>query len=78
MYQMLFGEAEDALVVKRPIQKWSCISCDKDLNSYKGKLGNYHNWVNQISYEIKFNLFIFLLFRQSSLQKRLLLRKWAR
>jgi len=24
--------------------KWSCASCDKNLDSFKGKLGEYRSW----------------------------------
>ncbi|KAL4498355.1 hypothetical protein ABPG72_013161 [Tetrahymena utriculariae] len=46
IYNIFFSkeEGDDGLIVKRPLNKWSCISCDKSLNQYKGKLGNYHNW----------------------------------
>lgn len=33
----------DGLLVKRQLL-WSCASCDKNLDQYSGKLGNYRNW----------------------------------
>lgn len=33
----------DALLVKRPLF-WSCVSCDKDLDQFQGRLGDYKNW----------------------------------
>ena len=36
------GEREgDGLIVKKP---WSCISCDKELERFKGQLGEYRGW----------------------------------
>lgn len=32
------GEEEDALIAKK---KWHCLSCDKKLENYKGKVGQY-------------------------------------
>lgn len=34
---------QDGLLVKRPLF-WSCVSCDKDLDQYQGRLGDYKNW----------------------------------
>jgi len=34
---------EDALVAKRSFN-WTCISCDKSLDSYNGRLGEYKPW----------------------------------
>jgi hypothetical protein len=33
----------DALISKRPLF-WSCLSCDKNLDDYNGKLGEYKHW----------------------------------
>ena len=33
----------DALISKRPLF-WSCLSCDKGLDDYNGKLGDYRHW----------------------------------
>mmetsp|Transcript_119828 Transcript_119828/g.179027 ORF Transcript_119828/g.179027 Transcript_119828/m.179027 type:complete len:107 (+) Transcript_119828:221-541(+) len=48
LFIAIFGNGEkdsgpDALLVKKPLI-WSCISCDKDLDKYEGKLGDYKNW----------------------------------
>jgi hypothetical protein len=47
VYISLFGGEKDkdldALFVKRPLP-WSCCSCDKDLDQFNGKLGDYKNW----------------------------------
>lgn len=37
------GNENDGLLVKRPML-WSCISCDKSLDKYGGKMGDYKNW----------------------------------
>lgn len=37
------GKGNDELFVKRPLF-WSCASCDKDLDKFKGRLGNYRSW----------------------------------
>ena len=37
------GTEDDGLVVKRPLL-WSCISCDKHLDKYNGRLGDYKAW----------------------------------
>ncbi len=47
MHEAVFGPKEedldgDALAVKKSL--WSCISCDKDLDKYQGKLGDYKGW----------------------------------
>ena len=34
---------EDGIVVKRPLL-WSCLGCDKQLDKYSGKLGDYKAW----------------------------------
>lgn len=33
----------DGLFVKRPLI-WSCASCDKDLDKFKGNLGDFRAW----------------------------------
>jgi len=38
------GNEEDALVAKKPLNQWSCISCDKNLDRYEGRLGEYRHW----------------------------------
>lgn len=44
---MVFGDGAekegDALFAKKPLF-WSCASCDKDLDKFQGKLGDYKNW----------------------------------
>lgn len=47
MHEAVFGPKEedldgDALVAKKNL--WTCISCDKDLDKYQGKLGDYKGW----------------------------------
>lgn len=32
---------DDALLVKKP---WTCISCDKQIEKYNGKIGQHLNW----------------------------------
>lgn len=43
----MFGDGsekdKDALFAKRPLF-WSCASCDKDLDNFQGKLGDFKNW----------------------------------
>ena len=33
----------DGLLSKKPLF-WSCCSCDKDLDQFQGRLGDYKNW----------------------------------
>jgi len=33
----------DGLLSKKPLF-WSCCSCDKDLDQFQGRLGEYKNW----------------------------------
>ena len=38
------GQKEgDGLFTKKPLL-WSCASCDKDLDKFKGNLGDYRGW----------------------------------
>lgn len=37
------AKEQDSLFVKKPLN-WSCASCDKDLEKYKGQLGDFKNW----------------------------------
>lgn len=34
---------DDALIAKRPLF-WSCLSCEKGLDNFQGKLGDYRGW----------------------------------
>lgn len=39
------GEEEDAMFAKRPLQGWSCASCDKDIVNLSGKPADYLSWM---------------------------------
>lgn len=47
LYQLSFDKRgtndDDPLIAKRPLF-WSCVSCDIDVDKYRGKLGEYKNW----------------------------------
>ncbi|CAD8120395.1 unnamed protein product [Paramecium sonneborni] len=46
IFMILEGDGskdKDSLFVKKPLS-WSCASCDKDLDKYKGQLGEFKNW----------------------------------
>ncbi|CAD8119339.1 unnamed protein product [Paramecium sonneborni] len=46
IFMILEGDGskdQDSLFVKKPLS-WSCASCDKDLDKYKGQLGDFKNW----------------------------------
>ena len=47
LFTAVFGEKEDtendALLAKKPLL-WSCASCDKELDKFQGKLGDYKGW----------------------------------
>ena len=46
LYANFYGNRDpndEGLVVKRPLF-WGCLSCGKDLDNFKGKLGDYKNW----------------------------------
>jgi len=47
LFTEVFGEKEEnldqeALFAKKPL--WSCASCDKELEKFQGKLGDYKGW----------------------------------
>ncbi|CAK63000.1 unnamed protein product (macronuclear) [Paramecium tetraurelia] len=46
IFMILEGDGskdQDSLFAKKPLS-WSCASCDKDLDKYKGQLGDFKNW----------------------------------
>ena len=48
LYMLINPEGKDKaelenLLSKKPLF-WSCVSCDKDLEQYQGRLGDYRNW----------------------------------
>jgi hypothetical protein len=42
-YLQSLAQEEEALVVKK---QWTCVSCDKGLEKYQGKVGQHLNWDN--------------------------------
>jgi hypothetical protein len=40
-YLQTLTKEDDGLIVKK---KWACISCDKNIENYEGKIGQHLNW----------------------------------
>jgi hypothetical protein len=37
-------ERDDAMFAKKPLQGWSCASCDKNVVNLQGLPADYYNW----------------------------------
>lgn len=37
-------ERDDAMFAKKPLQGWSCASCDKNIVNLQGMPADYYNW----------------------------------
>jgi predicted ATP-dependent serine protease len=48
-YLQSVANEDDALLVKK---QWTCISCDKNLEKYAGKIGQHLNWESLSSKKI--------------------------
>ena len=42
-YLQSLAQEDEALLVKK---QWTCVSCDKGLEKYQGKVGQHLNWDN--------------------------------
>jgi hypothetical protein len=37
--------SSSAMLTKKPLQGWSCASCDKDLVNLQGRIADFHPWM---------------------------------